>query len=149
MRRTFVFWMVIAQALKVLEDKAQRMGGRTFARLCEREGLGGRRADGGDVLNRGRVWKLHRILARLPEVEAWRASLTDRRRFTWASPESVVRHCPLFAKPKSPPAAKPRAEYIEPTGTADDIATILVGMFMPRKAESIARAVLAQLAART
>jgi hypothetical protein len=131
--------MVIARALKVLEDKAHRMGSRTFERLCEREGLGS------DVLNRGRCWRLARILERLPEVERWRASLTDRQRFRWCSPESVLRYCPLFIKPRPAPAAKPR---IEPTASADAIATVLVGMFLPRKAESIARAVLAQLKAR-
>jgi hypothetical protein len=139
LKQTFEHWIAVARALAVLETKAQRMGGRTFARLCEREGLGG------DVLNRGRVWRLHQILERLPAVEGWRAQLTDRQRFMWASPESVLRYCPLFMKPKLAQAAKPR---IEPTDSADTIATVLVGMFLPRKAESIARAVLAQLKAR-
>jgi hypothetical protein len=141
LKQTFENWMVIARALKVLEDKAQRsMGSRTFGRLCEREGFGS------DVLNRGRVWKLARILERLPAVEAWRAQLTDRQRFAWASPESVLRYCPLFVKPKLARAATPR---IEPTASVEAIATVLVGMFMPRKAEAIFRAGLAKLAART
>jgi hypothetical protein len=139
MRQTFEHWMAIARALKALEDKAHRMGSRTFARLCEREGLGS------DVLNRGRVWRLHQILERLPVVEAWRAQLTDRQRFKWASPESVLRYCPLFMKPRPAPAAKPR---IEPTDSADAIATVLVGMFLPREAEAIFRAGLAKLTAR-
>jgi hypothetical protein len=100
---------------------------------------------GSDVLNRGRVWKLRQILERLPAVEGWRATLTDKQRFKWASPESVLRYCPLFVKPKLAPAAKPR---IEPTASADTIATVLVGMFLPRKAEAIFRAGLAQLKAR-
>jgi hypothetical protein len=126
---------MIARALKVLENKAQRMGSRTFERLCEREGFGS------DVLNRGRVWRLHQILERLPAVEAWRAQLTDRARFRWSSPESVLRYCPLFMKPKLAQAAKPR---IEPTDSADTIATVLVGMFLPRKAEAIFQAGLAE-----
>jgi hypothetical protein len=140
LKQTFENWMVIARALKALEDKAQRMGGRTFARLCEREGLGS------DVLNRGRTWRLARILERLPQVEAWRATLTDRQRFTRSSPESVLRYCPLFTKPK--PAQVARRPRIEPTDSADAIATVLVGMFLPRKAEAIFRAGLAKLAAR-
>jgi hypothetical protein len=52
---------------------------------------------------------------------------------------------PLFMKPRPAPAAKPR---IEPTDSADAIATVLVGMFLPRKAEAIFRAGLAQLTAR-
>jgi hypothetical protein len=42
-------------------------------------------------------------------------------------------------------AAKP--PRIEPTASADSIATVLVGMFLPRKAEAIFRAGLAQLSA--
>jgi hypothetical protein len=140
MKQTFAGWIAVARALKALEDKAHRMGGRTFARLCEREGLGG------DVLNRGRVWRLHQILERLPAVEGWRAQLTDRQRFKWASPESVLRYCPLFMKPRSAPAAKPR---IEPTDSADRIATVLIGMFTAAKAGAVFRAGLAQLATRT
>jgi hypothetical protein len=137
MRQTFENWMAVAGALKALEDKAARMGSRTFSRLCEREGLGG------DVLNRGRVWRLHRILERLPEVEAWRAGLTDRQRFKRSS--AVLRHCPLFAQPKPVRAANPR---IDVTAPVDVIAVRLVDMFLPRKAEAIFRAGLAKLRAR-
>jgi hypothetical protein len=136
MKQTFAGWVAVAHALKALETKAARMGGRTFERLCEREGFGS------DVLNRGRIWKLRQILERLPAVEAWRNTLTDKQRFKWASPESTLRYCPLFAKPKLARAAKP---HIEPTDSAEDIATVLVGMFLPRKSEAIARAVLAKL----
>ena len=45
------------------------------------------------------------ILERLPAVEGWRATLTDKQRFKWASPKSVLRYCPLFAKPKLARAA--------------------------------------------
>jgi hypothetical protein len=114
------------------------MGGRTFARLCEREGFGS------DILNRGRIWKLRQILDRLPAVERWRATLTDKQRFKWASPESVMRYCPLFMKPKRAPAAKPAR--IEPTDSADTIAAVLVCMFLPAKAAAVFRAGLAQLA---
>jgi hypothetical protein len=93
---------------------------------------------------------LHQILERLPAVEAWRATLTDKQRFAWASPESTLRNCPLFMKPKLAPAAgsSNASPRIEPTDSADAIATALVGMFLPRKAEAIFRAGLAKLAAR-
>ena len=42
----------------------------------------------------------------------------------------------------------PGAPRFKPTDTADDIADVLVGMFSPSKAESIARSVLAKLKAR-
>jgi hypothetical protein len=88
MKQTFAGWVAVARALKALETKAARMSGRTFARLCEREGFGS------DVLNRGRIWKLRQILERLPAVEAWRNTLSAKQQFKWASPESVLRYCP-------------------------------------------------------
>jgi hypothetical protein len=92
-KRTFEFWMVIARGLKALKDKAQRIGGKaTFDRLREREGLGGRNKAGLEILNKTRVSRLLSILDRIAEVEAWRAQLTDKERFTWASPEAVWRH---------------------------------------------------------
>jgi hypothetical protein len=103
MKRTFEFWMVIARGLRTLKDKADRIGGRfTFDRLREREGLGGKRRDGTDILNKTRVSRLLAILDDLSEVEKWRAEkLTDKQRFDWASLEAVFRHCPVFAEPKS------------------------------------------------
>jgi hypothetical protein len=112
MRRTFEFWIVIARGLRVLKDKANRIGGKfTFDRLREREGLGGKRRDGTNVLEKGRVSRLLAILDKLPEVEAWRAGLTDRQRFEWASPEAVFRHCPVFQKSDdgTPPPFRPVA----------------------------------------
>lgn len=107
LRKTFEFWMVIAEGLKALKDKAERIGGRfTFDRLREREGLGE------EALDKGRVSKLFAILANRPKVEEWRARLSDRQRFDWASPEAVHRHCPVFHsdklhdRPRSQPPQK-------------------------------------------
>ena len=100
-KRTFEFWMVVARGLRSLKDKADRIGGKfTFDRLREREGLGGKRRDGTDILGKARVSRLLAILEHLPEVETWRADITDKQRFDWASPEAVYRHCPVFAKKK-------------------------------------------------
>ena len=175
LKKTFEHWMTIARFLKVLRDKADRIGGRfTFDRLREREGLGGKTDHGGQVLNKTRVSRLLAIEENLSEVEKWRAGLTDKRRFEWASPEAVCRHCPVFAKPKpDPDTPKPPTkaeqdrmalaaalEEIErlkklkaderytPTDTADNIADSIVGMFSPSKAEDIARRVLAKLKGR-
>jgi hypothetical protein len=140
-RRTFEFWVAIARGLATLRAKADAIGGYcTFARLRQREGLG---------LPRTTVHRLLKINARIREVEAWRASLSERERFRWAGPEAILRHCPLFAPAK--PAANPgggKWPRIEPTDSADAIATVLVGMFLPRKAEAVFRAGLAQLKAR-
>ena len=41
-------------------------------------------------------------------VEAWRATLTEKQRVEWASPDTIVRRCPVFNKPKPATAeAKP------------------------------------------
>lgn len=117
-KRTFEFWIVIARGLKALRDKADRIGGRfTFDHLREREGLGGRNKSGHEVLNKTRVSRLLAIFEHLAEVEAWRAKLTDKERFEWASPEAVHRHCPVFAdsddeeKSLSPMAQLKQANY--------------------------------------
>jgi hypothetical protein len=139
-RQTFEHWMALARSLKVLADKAGRVvGGHSgFRRLREREGFGG--------LHRGTVSNLLKISARLREVEAWRAGLSERERFRWAGPEAILRHCPLFAPVR--PVANPgggKWPRIEVTASADAIATTLLTMFLPAKAEAIARAVLAKL----
>jgi hypothetical protein len=106
MKRTFEFWIVVARGLQVLKDKADRIGGRfTFDRLREREGLGGKRKDGSDILNKTRVSRLLAILDNEAEVVTWRAKLSPKQQFEWASPEAVYRHCPVFAKPTD---AEPR-----------------------------------------
>jgi len=173
LKKTFELWVAIARGLRALKDKAERIGGRfTFDRLREREGLGGKNSHGGNILNKTRVSRLFAILDHLAEVESWRANLTPKQCFDWASPEAVCRHCPAFARPK-PEGPKPmtRAEQdrqalaaalqenyelkqredgdrFKLTDTADDIANVLVDMVSPSKAESIARAVLANLKAR-
>jgi hypothetical protein len=171
-KRTFEFWIVVARGLRTLKDKADRIGGRfTFDRLREREGLGGRSKHGKEVLNKTRVSRLLAILDNLAEVEAWRATLTEKQRFDWASPEAVSRHCPALIKPqegerKPSPYAQMKVVNIalqeenaqlkrreegdrfKPTDTADDIATVLVGMFSPTKADEIAKRMLAKLKAR-
>jgi len=171
MKRTFEFWMVIARGLQALKDKADRMGGRfTFDRLREREGLGGKRRDGTDILNKTRVSRLLGILDELPRVEAWRGSkeLSDKQRFDWASPEAIYRHCPVFAtkdegerKPSS--YAQMKATNVElqeqlnqalkredgdtfnaKTSSAREIALALFGQLAPfaGKAERVARELL-------
>jgi len=83
-----------------LKDKAERIGGRfTFDRLREREGLGGRDKQGKEILNKTRVSRLLAILDNIAAVEGWRATLTEKQRFDWVSPEVVFRHCPVFAAP--------------------------------------------------
>ena len=101
LRKTFEFWTVIGRGLMVLRAKADRMGGRkTFDRLREQAGLGEKH------LSRSHVSKLLRVMDALPDVEAWRAPLTEKQKFDWASPSAILKHCPHFAVPtdgKKPP----------------------------------------------
>jgi hypothetical protein len=107
-KRTFEFWVALARGLAMLRAKADAVGGSfTFARLREREGFG---------LHRATVHNLIRLHERLPEVEAWRATLTERERFRWAGPEVILLRCPVFARSRPAQAASPR---IEPTASVD------------------------------
>jgi hypothetical protein len=138
-RRSFEYWLAISCGLATLRAKADAIGGYyTFSHLRAREGF--------DGLPRTQVHRLLKINARIKEVEAWRASLSERERFRWAGPEAILRHCPLFAAAK--PAANPgggKWPRLEPTDPPEAIASTLLTMLSPPKAEAVARAVLAKL----
>ena len=98
-KTTFGNWVTIGRALKALHIKAEQLKRKkAYNVLREREGLGV------DIIKKSRSSRLLKIIDNLPEVEKWRATLTDAERFDWASPEAVHRHCPLFAKDAGPRA---------------------------------------------
>jgi hypothetical protein len=98
-KTTFGYWVTIGRALKALHIKAEQLKRKkAYNILREREGLGV------DIIKKSRSSRLLKIIDNLPEVEKWRATLTDAERFEWASPEAVHRHCPLFAKDAAPRA---------------------------------------------
>jgi hypothetical protein len=93
-----------------------------------------------------------------------------KQQINWAAPTTVLKRCPAFAVPKDPDAPKELTkgekdrmalaaaleeiarlkeredgDRFKPTDTADDIATVLVGMFTPSKAEDIFKRGLAKL----
>ena len=150
-------WILIGRAVVLAREIADREGGgKTFMRLLENWQLA-------PVVNKSTASTLERIMKCLPEVLAWRETLTTRQRIDWAAPTTILKHCPTFKKP--PPAEgeeKPLTkgeqtsqalavalEEIEElkqredgdrfkaTDTAQDIAIALVGMFSPRKAKDI------------
>jgi hypothetical protein len=167
LRKTFEFWVVIARGLKTLRDKADRIGSRfAFDRLREREGLGP------ETLNKTRVSRLLAILENQTEVEKWRATLTAKQRFDWASPEAVHNHCPVFTRPKSKntqemtpqqklkrsvaqleeenyklkqDAAHSDTDSWRPTDKATDIARVMFEKLGRNKARDTANAILALL----
>jgi hypothetical protein len=166
LRKTFEFWVAIAHGLKVLRDKADRIGGRfTFDRLREREGLGK------GTLNKTRVSRLLAIIdiENYPAVTTWRSTLTQNERFKYASPEAVHRRCPQFARPKTKDEGlspmqklkqtiavleeenhklKQDARHTDgdlwrPTDKPADIARVMFEKLGPSKARNTAKAILA------
>jgi hypothetical protein len=169
--KTFDLWVTIARAIKTLRDKADRMGGRwDFQRLMAQNGF---RMDGTPhekVLDKAIVSKLLTILDRLPEVMAWYEKLTPKQKREWAAPTTVLKHCPVFAKPKVEGERKPtklqrteeelakavnenyklkqredRDTFNAKTTSPKEMATALFGQLMPYpgKAEKFADAFLA------
>ena len=87
--RSFERWVAVARGIKVLRDEAKAIGGKkTFQLLLTRSGY--------DDINPSVITKLLKILDRLPEVEAWRETLTDKQRREWSAPTTVFKHCPVF-----------------------------------------------------
>lgn len=179
LRRTFDTWITIGHAVILARQIADRRGGsKTFMRILEREGI--RPALGKSA--KAMASNLQRIIERLPEVVAWRKTLTPNKQIEWAAPSTVITHCPIFAKEKANNGKPKRVRLIpvddcveslrthlanthdadhrrsiierivgkqredgdlfKPNDTANDIATVIVGMFTKTKAENIARAIL-------
>ncbi len=106
LKRTYDHWMTLGTALLMLDEKAAGMGGRwTFMDLRDQAGLGD------DKIRKEVVSKLLKVMRSRVAVEAWRASLTEKQRFEWASPDALIKHCPHFklerAKAKAAAPAKP------------------------------------------
>lgn len=96
LRKTFQHWVMIGDAIGALRARAEELGGRkTFHRLLEQQGLGTL------VKAKAITSRLEKIMARLPEVEAWHRSLTEKQQIEWSSPGSIINHCPIFAKKES------------------------------------------------
>jgi hypothetical protein len=166
LKKTFETWVVIGKAVVRARDIADRRGGgKTFMRLVEQQGLS-------RVVNKTTASTLLRIMERLPEVTKWHETLTDRQQIDWAAPTTVLKRCPVFAKPK-PNEPKPLTkgeqdrqalaaaleenaklkrredgDRFKPTDSADDIATVLVGMFSASKAREIAKRITEKLVKR-
>jgi hypothetical protein len=99
LKKTFETWVVIGKAVVRARDIADRRGGgKTFMRLIEQQGLG-------RVVNKATASTLLRIMDRLGEVTTWHQTLTDRQQIDWAAPTTILKRCPVFAKPKPDDAA--------------------------------------------
>lgn len=117
LKKTFEHWVMIGRGLETIRAKAERMGGRkTFDRLREQAGLGPQHLD------KAVVSRLQRVMDELPAVETWRAILTEKERFDWASPGAVIKHCPVFNRPPSTdPVDKPRSPMAKVKTEIEDL----------------------------
>jgi hypothetical protein len=98
---TFDNWMTIGRAVAALRTHADGLiekgsaSRTTFPRLIEQQGLG-------RLLDKAKTARLLTIMDRLPEVQAWHATLTLKEQIAWASPDSIMRKCPVFNQPAEP-----------------------------------------------
>jgi hypothetical protein len=93
-RGTFDVWMVVGRGIKVLRAKADRLGGtKAFRRLLAKNGY--------DSLDNSVISKLLKIMDHRRDVEAWRATLSEKQQREWSAPSTVFLHCPIFATRKA------------------------------------------------
>src|SRR5271169_3552756 len=107
---TFDNWMTIGRAIAALRTHADgliengRASRTTFPRLIQQQGLG-------QLLDKAKTSQLLTIMDSLPEVQAWHATLTLKKQIAWASPDSIMRNCPVVNQPAE---SKPPQPMIRP-----------------------------------
>jgi hypothetical protein len=120
LKRTFMVWVDIGRAVRMLSLKAEHVAGRqAFPRLMEENGFPIKR-NGRGVFEKATISRLLKIMEpeTLPRVLAWHEGLEDHEKLAWASPDSVFKRCPLFAaggkkeSASAPPAKPTSAEHI-------------------------------------
>ena len=107
---TFDNWMTIGRAVAILRTHADDLiekgsaSRTTFPRLIKKHGLG-------QLLDKANTSQLLAIMDRLPEVQAWHATLTPKKQIAWASPDSIMRKCPVFNQPAEPKPPQPTIRH--------------------------------------
>jgi hypothetical protein len=110
LKLTFDNWVTIGRAVAALRKHADRLIEKgwavrtTFPRLVEQQGLG-------QLLDKAKTSRLLAIMDRLSEVQAWHATLTLEEQIAWASPDSVLRNCPVFNQPAEPKPPQPMIRH--------------------------------------
>ena len=116
LRRTFDKWVTMGRGLQLLRKKAGQIGSRNaFNDLRDQHGFGER------FYNKTLVSKLLRVMDELEAVEKWRATLTEKQRFEWASPDAIIRHCPVFNPPPAADAKRKTSAYAKLEQTNVDL----------------------------
>jgi hypothetical protein len=161
LRRSYEKWVDIGKAVMLARDMANRWGGgtRMIRRIIEQQNLG-------SIVDGPEVSRLLRIMPRIEEVNAWRATPTDRQKVDWASPQTIIKRCPIFRNPTPPrddnqmtPAERDRQElarvveenhelrrqlevrdggdtFNPRTSTPKEIALALFGQFQPYRGKA-------------
>jgi hypothetical protein len=111
-KRTFASWMIVGKGIRTLRQRADRLGGRkTFQRLMAEQGF---RIDGPKSerqFDKTTAVRLLQVMEQETEVRIWHDQLSPARQAEWASPNAILRHCPIFAKPKpADPSPSPYAQ---------------------------------------
>jgi len=107
---TFDNWMTIGRAVAILRTHADDLiekgsaSRTTFPRLIKKHGLG-------QLLDKANTSQLLAIMDRLPEVQAWHATLTLKKQIAWASPDRIMRKCPVFNQPAEPKPSQPTTRH--------------------------------------
>jgi hypothetical protein len=151
--KTFDTWCTLGKAIVTLRRKADAIGGRdTFLRLLDQNGL--------SQIDEGEISRLKRIMAHIEEVRTWHSSLGSlNKQIAWSSPSSVIRHCPIFAKPKEPkaptftPSAAAKASELEAAEARvveldEELATARAAKPMAMTAEAIVEWIVANVSAK-
>jgi hypothetical protein len=109
-KRTFARWVDIGRGIVVIRAKADQAPdghrNKAFKALLDQQGYG--------LIDNSTASHLQTIIARLPEIEAWRATLTEKERYDWASPTAIRQHWPLFKKTKSAVEVESKAVEADP-----------------------------------
>jgi len=95
LKRNFDAFVAICKAVARAQEIADaRGGGKTFMRLIEQQGLSN------VITKKTTASEYERIAPHLTEVLKWHELLPENKKLAWCSPKSVIRHCPVFNKPK-------------------------------------------------
>jgi hypothetical protein len=106
LRRTFDRWVTVGRGLQLLRQKADQIGTRNaFNDLRDQHRLGDKH------FRKEVASRLLKVMDNLEAVEAWRAILTEKQRLEWASPDTLVRRCPVFNKPRAATAEAKLSPY--------------------------------------
>jgi hypothetical protein len=166
-------WFEIGEAIEVIRQKAERMNERkAFKRIMRMQGFS--MDPDSKVIDKSMVSKLKQVCDRKVEVIAWHETLTPKQKREWSAPNTVLLHCPIFAKADSDQVKKPTplalanqsivnleeqnlrlkreldrrgdGDLWKPSDTANDIAKVMVTSLTASKAAAVAKRMLKLLA---